>query len=167
MPNEKISLRRGTEADAELLLEFIHALAEYEHLTVTSTAETLRQDVFLDKRAEVIFAEIAGQPAGLALFFFTYSTFSGRKVIYVEDVFVKEAFRRRGIGKELLRYIARLAVEQNCDRLDWAVLSWNKHAQDYYKKLGAVPLQGWDRYFLYGDALRKLAGNAAPGSEPV
>ncbi|MDR2429278.1 MAG: GNAT family N-acetyltransferase, partial [Candidatus Margulisbacteria bacterium] len=144
-------------ADAELLLEFIHALAEYEHLTVTSNAETLRQDVFLDKRAEVIFAEIAGQPAGLALFFFTYSTFSGRKVIYLEDIFVKDAFRGQGIGKELLRYIARLAVEQNCDRLDWAALSWNKSAHDFYKKLGAVPLQGWDRYLLYGEALRKLA----------
>jgi GNAT superfamily N-acetyltransferase len=157
MPNEKISLRRGTEADAELLLEFIRALAEYEHLLVTSTAETLRQDVFLDKRAEVIFAEIAGQPVGVALFFFTYSTFSGRKVIYVEDIFVKESFRGQGVGQELMRYIARLAVEQNCDRLDWAVLSWNKPSHDFYKKLGAVPLQGWDRYLLFGDALRKLA----------
>ncbi|MDR1114099.1 MAG: GNAT family N-acetyltransferase [Candidatus Margulisbacteria bacterium] len=157
MPNEKISLRRGTEADTELLLEFIRALAEYEHLVVTSDAETLRRDVFLDKRAEVVFAEIAGQPAGLALFFFTYSTFSGRKVIYLEDVFVKEAFRGQGIGRELLRYVARLAVAQNCDRLDWAALSWNKPAQDFYQKLGAMPLQGWDRYFLFGEALRKLA----------
>jgi GNAT superfamily N-acetyltransferase len=157
MPNERISLRRGTEADAELLLEFIRALAEYEHLIVTSNAETLRQDVFRDKRAEVVFAEIAGQPVGLAVFFFTYSTFSGRKVIYLEDVFVKEAFRGQGIGKELLRYIARLAVAQNCDRVDWAALSWNKPAQDFYQKLGAVPLQGWDRYFLFGEALQKLA----------
>ncbi|MDR1453766.1 MAG: GNAT family N-acetyltransferase [Candidatus Margulisbacteria bacterium] len=161
MPNENISLRHGTEADAELLLEFIHALAEYEHLTVTSDAETLRQDVFLNKRAEVIFADIAGQPAGLVLFFFTYSTFSGRKVIYVEDIFVKEVFRGQGVGRELLRCVARLAVEQNCDRLDWAALSWNKPAQDFYKKLGAVPLQGWDRYLLYGEAMRKLASEAS------
>ncbi|GBR73402.1 acetyltransferase GNAT family protein [Candidatus Termititenax aidoneus] len=158
MPNEKISLRRGTEADAELLLEFIRALAEYEHLIVSSDAEILRRDVFLDKRAEAVFAEIAGQPVGMALFFFTYSTFSGRKVIYLEDIFVKDAFRGQGIGKELLCYVARLAVEQNCDRLDWAALSWNKPAQDFYQKLGAVPLQGWDRYFLYGEALQKLAG---------
>jgi GNAT superfamily N-acetyltransferase len=160
MPNKKFSLRRGTEADAELLLEFIRALAEYEHLTVTSDAETLRRDVFLDKRAEVVFAEIAGQPVGLAVFFFTYSTFSGRKVIYLEDIFVKEAFRGQGVGKELLRYVARLAVEQNCDRLDWAVLSWNKPSHDFYKKFGAVPLQGWDRYLLFGEALQKLANEA-------
>jgi GNAT superfamily N-acetyltransferase len=163
MPNEKISLRRGTEADAELLLEFIRALAEYERLIVTSDAETLRRDIFREKRAEVIFAETDGQPAGMALFFFTYSTFSGRKVIYLEDIFVKEASRGQGIGRELLRYIARLAVAQNCDRVDWAALSWNKSAQDFYQKLGAVPLQGWDRYFLFGEALQKLA-NEPTGS---
>jgi GNAT superfamily N-acetyltransferase len=152
-----LSLRRGTEADAELLLDFIRGLAEYENMLVSSSAETLRQDVFRDKRAEVVFAETGGETAGMALFFFTYSTFTGKQVIYVEDVFVKPAFRGQGLGKALMRFIAKIAVEQDCDRLDWAVLNWNKSALDFYEKLGATPLQGWSRYLLFGENLRKLA----------
>jgi len=158
MSNE-ITIRSGTADDAELLLEFIRALAEYEHLTTTSSAEILRRDVFVDKRAEVLFAEKDVNPVGMALFFFTYSSFSGRKVIYVEDIFVKEAFRGQGIGKALMRHIARIGVEQNCDRLDWTVLDWNKPSRDFYEKLGAVPLQGWTRYLFFGDALSRLAGS--------
>ena len=155
--SDEITLRRGTENDAQLLLEFIRALADYEHLFVAADAETLRREIFREKRAEVVFAEIDGQAIGLALFFFTYSTFSGRKVIYVEDVFVKEAFRGRGIGRMLMSHVAKIAVEQNCDRLDWTVLDWNKPSLDFYAKLGATPLQGWTRYLLFGEALNKLA----------
>jgi GNAT superfamily N-acetyltransferase len=154
----KISLRRGAAADAEILLEFLRALAEYEHLPITADAETLRRDVFFNKRAEVVFAEIAGQPAGMALFFFTYSTFSGRPILYVEDLFVKKDFRQQGVGRELLRYIARAALEQNCGGLNWSALNWNKPSLAFYKKLGAVHLRDWDRYSLSGEALQGLAG---------
>jgi GNAT superfamily N-acetyltransferase len=157
--DEHTVLRFAEETDAPLLLEFVRALAEYEHLLdqVEATEEGLRVSVFREKRAEVIFCEYDGSPAGFVLFFHNYSTFLGRPGIYIEDIFVKSGYRGRGLGKLLLRFVAGIAVERNCGRLEWACLDWNDPSIAFYKSQGARPLAEWTAWRVTGDALRKLA----------
>jgi GNAT superfamily N-acetyltransferase len=140
--DEHTILRFGGEDDAPLLLEFIRSLAEYERLSdqVEATVEGLRESVFREKMAEVVFCEYDGDPAGFALFFHNYSTFLGRPGIYIEDIFVKPGYRGRGLGKLLLHFIAGIAAERNCGRLEWACLDWNEPSIAFYKSQGARPL---------------------------
>jgi GNAT superfamily N-acetyltransferase len=105
------------------------------------------------------------QPVGFVLFFHNYSTFLGRPGIYIEDLFVDELFRRRGFGGALLRYVAMLANERRCGRLEWSVLNWNRPAINFYRKLGAVPMDEWTVQRLSGDALTALAARAHTGAE--
>ena len=157
--DEHIILRFGGEDDAPLLLEFVRSLAEYEQLLdqVEATVEGLRGSVFREKMAEVVFCEYDGSPAGFALFFHNYSTFLGRPGIYIEDIFVKPGHRGRGLGKLLLRFVAGIAAERNCGRLEWACLDWNEPSIAFYKSQGARPLDEWTTYRVTGDALRQLA----------
>jgi GNAT superfamily N-acetyltransferase len=157
--DEHTVLRFGGEDDAPLLLEFIRALAEYEHLPdqVEATEEGLRGSVFREKRAEVVFCEYDGSPAGFVLFFHNYSTFLGRPGIYIEDIFVKPEYRGRGLGKLLLRFAAGIAAERNCGRLEWACLDWNEPSIAFYRSQGARPLTEWTTWRVTGEALRKLA----------
>ncbi len=153
-------IRPATENDIPLILQFIRDLARYEKLEhkVVATEEGLRQTLFGNPRfAEVVLAESGGNAVGFALFFHNYSTFLGRPGIYLEDLFVKPEMRGRGVGKELLAYLARLAQERGCGRLEWAVLDWNAPAIDFYKSLGAVPMDDWTIFRLIGDPLEKLA----------
>jgi GNAT superfamily N-acetyltransferase len=143
-----------------LILRFIRDLAIYEKLEhkVIATEEAVRRTLFGSPRfAEVIFAEVDGEEAGFALFFHNYSTFLGQPGIYLEDLFVKPEMRGHGIGKALLAYLARLAKERGCGRLEWAVLDWNTPSINFYKSLGAVPLSDWIVFRLTGEALEKLA----------
>lgn len=152
-------IRFAGEADAPLILQFIKGLAEYERLTheVRATEAQLRETLFGARRyAEVIIGEFEGTPVGFALFFHNYSTFLGQPGIYLEDLFVTPDMRGRGFGKELLTFLARLAVERNCGRLEWAVLDWNAPAIGFYKKLGAVPMEEWTVFRLTGDALVEM-----------
>ncbi|MDR2795101.1 MAG: GNAT family N-acetyltransferase [Spirochaetaceae bacterium] len=153
----KISIREAVSEDAELLLEFIRALAEYEHLEdqVEATAEGLRRTIFADKRAEALIAEYEGQAAGFALFFHNYSTFKGKPGIYLEDLFVKPGLRGKGIGGALLRNLAGLAARRGCGRLEWACLDWNTPSIAFYRSIGAVPLSDWTTYRVTEE---KLAG---------
>src|SRR5438874_2043955 len=159
-----MEIREATEADVPLILQFIRDLAVYEKLAhkVVVTEEKLRQTLFANPRfAEVIFVSENGIEVGFALFFHNYSTFLGQPGIYLEDLFVKPETRGRGYGKALLAHLARLAKERGCGRLEWAVLNWNTPSVDFYKSLGAVPLDDWKIFRLTGDALDRLATTSA------
>ena len=155
-----MALRRATRADVPEILRLIRALAEYEKLAsdVVASEAGLAETLFGARpAAEVLLAEVDGRAVGLALFFQNYSTFLGKPGIYLEDLFVEPAFRGRGLGKQLLQAIARLAVERGCGRFEWAVLDWNEPAIGFYKSLGAKPMADWTVMRLTGEALKKLA----------
>jgi GNAT superfamily N-acetyltransferase len=149
--------------DAALLREMIRELADYEHELdqVTISEDDLRRDGFGEKpRFRALIAEWNGQPAGYALFFEYYSTWAGRG-LYLEDLFVREKFRGRGIGTALLARVARMAVEEHCQGVHWEVLQWNTKAIEMYKEIGAKFPDQWRRVLLSGDALRRLAEKAS------
>ena len=153
-------IRSATKVDMPIILSFIKKLADYERLSheVVATEEILRETLFARRRtAEVAIGYFKREPAGFVLFFHNYSTFLGRPGIYIEDLFVDEAFRRRGFGGALLRHVAQLAVERNCGRLEWSVLDWNEPAINFYRKLGAVPMSEWTVFRVTGDSLTRLA----------
>lgn len=153
-------IRQAVEEDTSLILRFICELAEYEELLdrVVATEEDLRRSLFGPRRfAEVILASVDETEVGFALFFHNYSTFLGRPGIYLEDLYVTPECRGRGVGRELLKYLARLAVERGCGRVEWAVLDWNESAIDFYKGIGAVPVDDWTIFRLTGEPLQHLA----------
>jgi GNAT superfamily N-acetyltransferase len=169
-PPDEIRLRFATAADADVVLAFIRGLAAYEKLEheVEADAERLRATLFGEQRyAEVILAEIAGEPAGFALFFHNYSTFLARPGIYLEDIFVLPERRGLGVGGRLLAALARLAVERGCGRLEWSVLDWNEPALAVYRKLGARPMDEWTVQRVDGDALTALAGRCPEDAMPA
>lgn len=156
-------MRRAEAADVPLILDFIQNLATYERLreSCVATEEKLRATLFSDHpAAEVIIAGIDGRPVGFALFFHNYSTFLAQRGIYLEDLFVKPEARGKGVGLALLCALARIAVERECGRLEWAVLDWNQLAIDFYKRIGAKPLDDWTVFRMTGSALEKLASRA-------
>lgn len=160
-------IRPATAADVPVILSFIKKLADYERLSneAVATEELLRDSLFGARRhAEVAIGYFESRPVGFVLFFHNYSTFLGRPGMYIEDLFVDEAFRRRGFGGALLRHVARLAGERSCGRLEWSVLDWNEPAIRFYRKLGAVPMSDWTIFRVTGDALARLG--AIPGSKP-
>jgi GNAT superfamily N-acetyltransferase len=146
------------------ILAMIRALASYERLShqVVATETSLRESLFGETpSAEVLFARVGAEIVGFALFFHNYSTFLGRKGLYLEDLFVKPEHRGRGHGRALLAHLARLAMERGCGRLEWAVLDWNAPAIAFYKSLGAAPLDDWTVFRVTGDGVRRLAETAA------
>ena len=160
----EIRIQPATKADLPVILSFIRKLADYERLSheVIATEDTLRETLFGRRRtAEVAIGYYKQQPVCFVLFFHNYSTFLGRPGIYIEDLFVDEPFRRRGFGAALFRYVAKLANERQCGRLEWSVLDWNEPAINFYKKLGAVPMKQWTVFRLTDEALAKLATGAA------
>jgi len=160
MTTHDVQIRPASERDASIVLDMIKALADYEKLAhaVTATERTIRDTLFgAQPAAEVVIASVGGEPAGFALFFHNYSTFLAQRGLYLEDLFVKPAYRGHGIGRALLEHLARLAVERRCGRFEWSVLDWNEPAIGFYKKLGAEPLDEWTIFRVTGDALRRLA----------
>ena len=156
----RAEIRPATEDDVPIILSLIRELAEYERLSheVVATEGLLRESLFGERRgAEVLIACYKGAPAGLALFFHSFSTFLGRPGIYLEDLYVKPEFRGRGIGRALLTQLARLAKERGCGRLEWSVLDWNEPAIKLYKSIEAVPMAEWPVYRVTGEALETLA----------
>jgi GNAT superfamily N-acetyltransferase len=146
--------------DVPVILELIRALAEYEKLShiVAATEEQLRATLFGARPgAEVLLAMWDAECAGFALFFPNYSTFLAQPGIYLEDLYVKPHLRGKGIGAALLAALARLAMERNCGRVEWSVLDWNAPSIEFYKKLGAVPMDEWTTFRLSGPALDRLA----------
>ncbi len=155
-----LKIRPASKDDAGLILDFIKKLAKYEKKIkeVVATEEDIFDILFVQKLAEAIIAEIEGRPAGFAIFFYNFSTFIGRPGIYIEDLYVNPEVRGKGIGKSLFSYIASLAVERKCCRLEWSVLHWNEPSINFYKKLGARPKKEWVIYNISGKALEKAAG---------
>lgn len=159
--SEQITIRPTVEEDVPQILCFIKELADYEHMLneVVATEETLHGWLFEKQTAEAIIAEYAGKPVGFALYFHNFSTFLGRAGIYLEDLYVQPEYRGRGFGKSILKYLARLAVERGCGRLEWWCLDWNKPSIAFYRSLGALPMEDWTTYRITGDTLTALAGN--------
>lgn len=163
-----VTVRAATAADMPLVLAFIRELAVYERLEhrVVATQADLTTALFGTRPyAEVVFACLDGREVGFALFFHNFSTFLGKPGIYLEDLFVRPESRGRGIGKRLLAWLAALALERGCGRLEWAVLDWNEPSIGFYKGLGAVALDDWMTMRLTGNALERLAGPEATGDE--
>ena len=151
--------RYATEQDATLIMGFIRDLAEYEKMSdqVVANEKLLLEWIFEKKIAEVIFAMEDGKEVGFALFFHNFSTFVGRGGIYLEDLFVKPAYRGRGHGKGLIRELARIAVERGCGRMEWCCLDWNRPSIDFYRSIGAVAMDEWTTYRLSGESLANMA----------
>lgn len=158
----EFTLRLATIQDTYLVLDFIKELAEYEHMSdlVVATPELLKETIFVQKKAEVVIAEYEGQAVGFALFFHNYSTFLGRPGIYLEDLYVREEVRGMGFGTRILTFLANLAIERGCGRLEWACLNWNEPSINFYKQMGGVPMDEWTVYRLQGEALHNMASRS-------
>jgi GNAT superfamily N-acetyltransferase len=155
-----LTIRPAVAADIPLLLSFIKELAEYERSPESAVAteeDLLREGFGPQPRFHCVISEWSGEPAGFALYFYNFSTWSGRAGIYLEDLFVRPAHRRKGIGNELFRFLAAKTRQENLSRLIWQVLDWNQPAIDFYRSIGAVPLTEWQTMRLSGSALEKLA----------
>ncbi|HVF88256.1 MAG TPA: GNAT family N-acetyltransferase [Pyrinomonadaceae bacterium] len=160
MPVDDFKIVSATEEDVALILSFIRELAEYERLSdkVSATEDVLREELFGSRPgAEALIGYDKGKPVGFAVFFHNFSTFVGRRGLYLEDLFVKPESRGKGIGRAMLAYLAKLAQERQCGRLEWAVLDWNEPAIKFYQSLGATPMDDWTTFRLSGDELERLA----------
>jgi GNAT superfamily N-acetyltransferase len=158
-----IVIRPASREDVGQILAFIRELADYEklaHEAVADEAGLAAQLFGPTPRAEVLIAEVDGLAAGFALFFHNFSTFVGKPGLYLEDLFVRPAFRGFGLGKQLMVRLAKIAVERDCGRFEWSVLDWNQPAIDFYRSLGAVGMDEWTVQRVAGDALHALAAQA-------
>jgi len=147
-------------ADVPLIVDLVRELAEFERLAdqVRIDPVLLEQHLFGEPRyAEAVIAWSGSEAVGYALYFHNYSTFAGRPGLFLEDLFVRPVVRGRGFGEALLRHLARTAIDRGCARFEWSVLDWNERAIDFYRKLGAVPMDDWTVYRVSGDALERLA----------
>lgn len=153
-----MKIRKAVRQDVPLILEFIKGIARYEKMEneVVATTELLEGQLFDKGRAEVIFAMEEGVEVGFALFFHNFSTFLGRGGLYLEDLFVYPEHRGKGYGKALFLELVRIANERGCGRMEWVCLNWNKPSIDFYRSMGAVPLDEWTTYRLTSDAMKKL-----------
>ena len=156
----RVALRKVTEADVPVLMTLIRALAAFERLEsgVTASEQDLHRGLFGDEAiAEAMIAWRDDEPIGFVIWYETFSTFRGRKGIYIEDLFVTESCRGSGVGRALLQHLAQVAVEQGCFRLEWEVLHWNEPAVAFYERIGGKCSREWDVYTLSGEALARLA----------
>jgi GNAT superfamily N-acetyltransferase len=161
LPSNPFELREVTESDVPALLSLVRALAEFERLSdrVTASEDDLRRGLFGEGAiAQAAIAWQGDTPAGFAVWYETFSTFRGRKGMYLEDLFVAEPFRGEGLGTALFRHVAQVAVERGCFRIEWEVLRWNEPAIAFYNRIGGQRDAAWDVFTLSGDALAALAG---------
>ena len=159
-----LSIRPATIDDVPLIRALIAELAEYERLAdaAVATDDDLRAQLFGPApAAEVLIGEVDGEPAGFALFFHNFSTFLGKRGLYLEDLFVRPAARGVGLGKHLMAALARIAVQRDCGRFEWSVLDWNAPAIGFYRRIGAVGMDEWTVQRLEGEALHALASHDA------
>ena len=167
MSDDKMTLaiRVATEADVSLILSFIRKLAEFGDISdeVAATEDDIRAALFGPHPvATAVLAYVGSEPAGFALYSYTFSSFLGRPGMFVEDLYVENAHRSRGVGKALLVHLAKLAQQRSCGRLEWAVLNWNERAMEFYQELGAEPMDEWTTFRLGGEALERLASQEEP-----
>jgi len=154
-----LAIRYAKPGDSKLLLEFIKQLADYEKRLseVIATEQDIADVIFNRKIAEAIITDYKGRPAGFAIFFYNFSTFTGKPGLYIEDLFVNPELRGKGIGKMLFSFIARIAIDRGCSRVEWTVLTWNELSIKFYRSMGAVPKDEWVLYKLSGKALGDVA----------
>lgn len=160
LSNNSPQIRFANVNDCDLILEFIKALAEYEHLSheVVATPELLKKWIFDEKKAEVLFAiNQEGREVGFALFFNSFSTFLGKAGIYLEDLFVLPEYRGKGYGTLLLNTLAKITMERGCGRLEWSCLTWNKKSLDFYHRWGAQTLDDWVKLRANDSTLKALS----------
>lgn len=153
------TIRFAAEKDVGLVLSFIRGIAEYEKMLdqVEATEAILHQSLFVDYQAEAVIGEYQGEPVGFALFYHHFSTFVGRAGLYLEDLFVLPAMRGKGFGKCLLTFLANVAMERGCKRMEWQCLNWNTPSIAFYKSLGARSMDDWKVYRLSGESLAVAA----------
>lgn len=156
---EKLKLIEAKESDCQAILDLIYGIARYEKMTdqVTATIESLYDSLFVKQRAKVILAYENDALIGYMLYFFNYSTFTGGANIYLEDLFIYEEYRHKGYGKEMLRVLAQIALENKAQRIDWVCLDWNKPSLDFYKSINAEKLDCWVLHRLNEENIKKLA----------
>lgn len=155
-----IQIRTATREDAPLILEMIIELAVYEKARheVKASVANIENSLFApDSKTEALLCYVDGKPAGYAVFFTSYSTWLGNNGIYLEDLYVSPEYRGAGAGKKLLKHIAKLAFERQCQRLEWSVLDWNQPAIDFYQSIGAQPQDEWVRYRMDAETIAKFA----------
>jgi len=155
----KFNIRPAKPEETDLVLEFIKKLAAYEKCSdeVVANEATLYQSLFVEKAAEVVFAEEDGVVIGFALFFHNFSTFVGRKGLYLEDIFIIPEKRGLGYGKAILKYLADIAIERNCGRMEWICLDWNAPSLAFYHSIGAIPLDEWTVQRMTEDVVKEFA----------
>jgi GNAT superfamily N-acetyltransferase len=154
-----IAIRPAEANDAELILRFIRELAIYERAEdqVVASEDDIRASLFRAGSARALICSVDGEPAGFAVYFFNYSTWQGRKGLYLEDLYVTPVHRGAGAGKALLQHLAGVAVAEGCGRFEWSVLDWNEPALQFYRSIGASPMPEWVRHRLAGQALEDFA----------
>ncbi len=160
--NKDFIIRQATKGDCGLILKFIKELAKYEKLAheVVTDEITLEKSLFgKNKYAKVVIGEYQGNAVAFALYFHNFSTFLGRPGLYLEDLFVKPSMRGKGLGKIMLAYLAKTAIDLKCGRFEWWVLDWNTSAIEFYKSIGAKPMGDWTVNRVTGEALIKLANS--------
>ena len=153
--------RMAERKDVGIILSFIRALAEYEGMSdqVVATEELLEEQMFDREKAKALFVMEDGKDVGFALYFCNFSTFRGRAGLYLEDLYVYPEYRGKGYGKALLSKLAQMAADSGCERMEWWCLDWNRPSIEFYKSLGATPMDEWTVYRLTGDELRKFGSN--------
>lgn len=151
-------IRYAERKDTGQILGFIRGLAEYEHMSdeVTATEELLEEWLFDKKKAEVLLVSEENMDVGFALFFHNFSTFLGKAGIYLEDLYVLPEYRGKGYGKSLLKKLAQITMERKCGRMEWCCLDWNQPSIDFYRSIGAEPLDEWTTYRLAGETLEQF-----------
>lgn len=156
---ENVRIRKANERDTPLILNFIKDLSVYEKLPheVSATVEILHKSLFVEKNAKVVFILEREKEVGFALYFYNFSTFTGKKGLYLEDLFVLKEYRGKGYGKKLLAYLADIAIKEDCSRFEWIVLDWNTPSIEFYKSLKAFPLSDWTVFRLQKEDLTNLA----------
>ncbi|MGM0367520.1 MAG: N-acetyltransferase family protein [Actinomycetota bacterium] len=166
MKENNINIRAAGKRDAGLILNFIKQLASYEKKKVAASRKDIHTFIFEKKAAEALIAEYGSRAAGFALFFHTFSTFSGKPGIYIEDLFILKKYRNKGIGKALLSCIAGIALQRGSSHIEFSVLKWNKAAKGFYKKAGADAKDEWDIYRIGKEGLDKLASKSRLALNP-
>ena len=167
MNGSEVRIEAATDADVPIVLALIKALAEYERMTADVIADeaAIRASLFGPGAiAEAALARVGSDAVGFALWFYNYSTFLGRRGLYLEDLFVVPEWRGRGVGHALLAHLAGVALTRGCGRMEWSVLNWNEPAIRFYLGIGAKPMDDWTVYRLTGDDLVRLAGSSGTAS---
>ena len=159
---QRFIVRQAQPGDTAAILSLIKGLAEYEHMSedVSATEAMIQTEIFEKQSARVLIGEENGLPVGFMLYFYNFSTFLGKKGLYLEDLYILPSCRGKGYGKKMLRQLAQIAVAQGCGRMEWSCLDWNEPSIQFYKALGAQPLDTWTTYRLTGEALTGFANSA-------